>query len=351
MNKVYAAVLSIALSSGLLISSSTGLFCTAVSADEEYQNYEFQGYSFQMPVDWNLSEEENEATFSINTEESHAMIRFKTSPYPGDSFQEQYTGFNAAIDGIGEGDDSFVREEIEKYPVGDYVYLIGEFTKADRNYLIAFLADEASETGITIMLGDNTLGESFSDEFYRVLDSTEAGEDKIPSQEVWDNAESPSGSNTTEVASTDEQREEITVPAQYAEDITQEKLDEEAGENYQSAVINKDGSVTYKMTKKQHQIMMYNIRNSIDEDLQELIDDNEHYNISAIDYNTPMTEFNILLDGDKASSDDSSAALEIYAYGKLYNVYMGQNVDNIAVNYYAADGTFLETANSSELDA
>ena len=321
MNKVCATVLSIALSSGLLISSSTGLFCTAVSADEEYQNYEFQGYSFQMPVDWNLSEEENEATFSINTEESHAMIRFKTSPYPGDSFQEQYTGFNAAIDGIGEGDVSFVREEIKKYPVGDYVYLIGEFTKADRNYTIAFLADKVSETGITIMLGDNTLGDSFSDEFYRVLES---------------------------VTSSDEQWEEITVPAQYAEDITQEKLDAEAGENYQSAVINKDGSVTYTMTKKQHQIMMYNIRNSIDEDLQELIDDNEHYNISAIDYNTPMTEFNILLDGDKASSDDSSAALEIYTYGKLYNVYMGQNVDNIAVNYYAADGTFLETANSSE---
>lgn len=43
----------------------------------------------------------------------------------------------------------------------------------------------------------------------------------------------------------------ITMPKDFVgEDITQEALDEKAGERYVSARLNEDGSVTYKLTKK-----------------------------------------------------------------------------------------------------
>ena len=366
MNKVSAAVLSITLLSGLFISSCVGMFCYTAVADQEYESFEWQGYSYQMPAYWTVSENDDETTFSIDNETTHTMIRFRISSYPGDSFQEQYAFFNAAIDGIGEGDDSFVRDEIKKYPVGDFIYLIGEFTKSDRDYITAFLADKISGSTITIMLADNTLGNSFSDEFYRVLDSTETEQDKIPSQQIWDNAEVSSASSTIETASSDEEWEalealgdvevsngllivSLTVPAQYAEGATKEKLDAGAGENYQSAVINEDGSVTYKMTKEQHRNMLASIRDSIDDSLQEIIDDNEHYSISTIDYNKSITEFNIHLDGNELSLGDSFIAFGFYMIGGMYNVFTGQNVDNIVVNYYSADGTLIETANSSEM--
>ena len=328
-----------------------------------------------MSADWTVSEKDDETTFSINTEEAHAMIRFKISPYPGDSFQEQYAEFNAAIDGIGEGDDTFVRQEIKKYPVDDNLYLIGEFTKSDRDYITAFLADKASDSVITIMLADNTLGSSFASEFYSVLDSTEAGEGKLPTQQVWDSADASSASASAENAEVTEDTESfssdkqwealealgnvevsngiltvsLTLPAEFAEGATQEALDADAGETYQSAVLNEDGSVTFRMTKEQHRKMLNSIRESIDESLQTLIDDNEHYNIAAIDYNRSMTEFNIQLDGNEPSMADEFAVLEIYMYGGMYSIFTGEKVDNITVNYYAADGTVIETANSSEM--
>ena len=41
----------------------------------------------------------------------------------------------------------------------------------------------------------------------------------------------------------------ITLPAEYMEGVTQEQLDAGKGTTYQSATLNDDGSVTYKMTK------------------------------------------------------------------------------------------------------
>lgn len=54
----------------------------------------------------------------------------------------------------------------------------------------------------------------------------------------------------------------ITIPADLVGETTQEDLDASKGELYQSALLNDDGSVTYKMTKKQHRAMLENIRNA-----------------------------------------------------------------------------------------
>lgn len=58
----------------------------------------------------------------------------------------------------------------------------------------------------------------------------------------------------------------ITIPASMAgENPDQAKLDEEAGTTYQSAKINEDGSITFKLTRSQHKQMLDDLRASVDQ--------------------------------------------------------------------------------------
>ena len=58
----------------------------------------------------------------------------------------------------------------------------------------------------------------------------------------------------------------ITLPPDIVgADITQESLDADAGENYISAKLNDDGSVSYKMTKKQHKVMLDGLVESMEQ--------------------------------------------------------------------------------------
>lgn len=83
----------------------------------------------------------------------------------------------------------------------------------------------------------------------------------------------------------------ITVPASLAgENNDQATLDANAGETYQSAKLNEDGSITYKMTRAQHKAMLSHLQESIDAALQEMIDSAD-FNFKEIKYNKNMSEF------------------------------------------------------------
>ena len=88
----------------------------------------------------------------------------------------------------------------------------------------------------------------------------------------------------------------LNVPADLAKNIRQETIDAGIGTQYQAAFRNQDGSITYKMTKEQHQAMLEQLAVSFDNSLQEMIDD-EKYTISNITRNNDFTVFDISLDG------------------------------------------------------
>lgn len=143
---------------------------------------------------------------------------------------------------------------------------------------------------------------------------------------------------------------EITIPADLAgSEITQESIDANAGETYTSGVLNEDGSVTYKMTKKQHKAMMDTIIESLDNALQELVDD-ENNAITEIRHNKDFTEFDVTLSTTELGLTESFLVLGFYMYGGMYAIFTGEEADNIRVNYYAPDGTLIETANSAEMN-
>lgn len=124
---------------------------------------------------------------------------------------------------------------------------------------------------------------------------------------------------------------EITVPADIAgEEITQEQCDQIREENgYKSVTLNSDGSVTYVMTKLQHEKMMDNLRATIDQALDEMVASEDYPNVVAIDVNKDYTKFTITTTSTEMTMMDSISILGFYLYGGMYNSYNGTPVDDV----------------------
>lgn len=141
----------------------------------------------------------------------------------------------------------------------------------------------------------------------------------------------------------------INVPADLIGETTQEELDASKGELYKSAVLNEDGSVTYKMTKKQHRTMLQRIAEAVDESSQEMIDDEENYTIASVTHNDDLTEFNVTLDGTEIGFGDYFATYSFFMNGLLYGKFSGHTPENLVVNFYDPDGNLIEAVDSDDL--
>lgn len=141
----------------------------------------------------------------------------------------------------------------------------------------------------------------------------------------------------------------MTVPAEMVgTETTQASLDAEAGGNYTSAKLNDDGSVTYKMTKKQHKAMMDEFTKTIEEGLQEMVDSPD-YAFTKIIHNADYTSFDAHLSTNEVGMTEGFMSFVFYMYGGFYSLFSGKEIDNVAVNFYAPDGSLISTVNSSEM--
>ena len=141
----------------------------------------------------------------------------------------------------------------------------------------------------------------------------------------------------------------LNVPADLAKNIRQETIDAGIGTQYQAAFRNQDGSITYKMTKEQHQAMLEQLAVSFDNSLQEMIDD-EKYTISNITRNNDFTVFDISLDGAEPTVSDSFAAFSLYMYGELYGVFNGKRPEHVIVNYLDSNGNLIDSDDSAAMN-
>ena len=141
----------------------------------------------------------------------------------------------------------------------------------------------------------------------------------------------------------------LNVPADLAKNISQETIDAGIGTQYQAAFRNQDGSITYKMTKEQHQAMLEQLAVSFDNSLKEMID-NENYTISNITRNNDFTVFDITLDGAEPSASDSFAAFSLYMYGELYGVFNGKRPEHVIVNYLDSNGNLIDSDDSATMN-
>lgn len=108
-------------------------------------------------------------------------------------------------------------------------------------------------------------------------------------------------------------------------------------------IYNSDGSLTLTMTKSQHKKLLTSMSETMDESLQEMIDDDSS-SISKIDVNDTYSEFKVTLDSDSISLVDSLNVLVFYIYGGYYNALAGNQVDDITIEYISAStGEILES--------
>ena len=86
---------------------------------------------------------------------------------------------------------------------------------------------------------------------------------------------------------------EVTIPAEYMGETTQEELDAEKVDGVKSITLNEDGSATYVMTKGKHKEMMKDIAEQIDTGCNDLIGSEDYPNFTSIEANDDYTSFTI----------------------------------------------------------
>lgn len=143
----------------------------------------------------------------------------------------------------------------------------------------------------------------------------------------------------------------LTIPKDFVGETTQEKLDESVKEKgYKSATLNSDGSVTYVMTKAQHEEMLVGIRESIDKSLSEMIGSSDYPNITNVEHNDNYTSFTITTKNAEPDMSESFSVMALYMYGGMYGIFSGEEVDNVNVDFKNADsGEIISSANSEDM--
>lgn len=177
-----------------------------------------------------------------------------------------------------------------------------------------------------------------------------------PSSTTQGNAETESKTND-EVSGTIGVEEnlfsvEITIPADFVGEQTQEDLDNFSKENgFKSVVLNEDGSATYTMTKKQHEDMLSEMRQQLNSNLEELIGSVDYPNFTKIEANDNFTEFKITTKSTELDIAESFSVMAFYMYGGMYNVFSGEEVDNINVKFInESTGELIVESNSKDME-
>ena len=141
----------------------------------------------------------------------------------------------------------------------------------------------------------------------------------------------------------------LTLPREIVGDeITQADIDASAGKSYISGKLNEDGSVTYKMTKKQHKEMMDTIVNSFEQSFNEMLQ-NDALSFTSIKHNEDFTQFDVTVSGDSLGLVDTLATAEFYTAGGMYGIFSGKKAERVVVNYYSSTGKLIDTADSSRI--
>ena len=145
---------------------------------------------------------------------------------------------------------------------------------------------------------------------------------------------------------------EMTIPASYVGETTQEELDNTAKEyGYKSITLNDDGSATYIMTKKQHEEMMAEMRSNITESLNEMVGSEDYPNFTDITANDDFTSFTVTTKSTELDMNESFSVIGFYMYGGMYGIFNGTTVDNVSVTFVNADtGEVISKSNSSDME-
>ena len=146
---------------------------------------------------------------------------------------------------------------------------------------------------------------------------------------------------------------EVTVPATFLEGEDIDTVVAQAKEDgIKDVKKNDDGSVTYKMTKAQHKEMMQEMKASVTEYVDELINDEDFASIKDVEYNKDFSKFTVKVDKEAfENSFDGFAAMGLAMSGMFYQLYDGVDAEKLNVTIDTVDqstGEVFGTVNYPE---
>ncbi|CAG9620353.1 hypothetical protein [Sutcliffiella rhizosphaerae] len=146
--------------------------------------------------------------------------------------------------------------------------------------------------------------------------------------------------NTEESASVDEGLldVEVTIPSEMLEEADLDAVVAEVEAEGIEVTKNEDGSLTYKMSKSQHQEMMTEMEQAIKESIEEIKTSGDYVSIKDIKHSNSYNEFTIVV--DKAAFEDSMDGFVTIGLGTLgmaYQTYDGVAPDKNKVQLYYED--------------
>lgn len=131
---------------------------------------------------------------------------------------------------------------------------------------------------------------------------------------------------------------EVTIPSSLLKSDNEEELDidqitEEAKEQgIKKVELNDDETITYTMSKATHKKMMEEMRKSLIESIDELVNDEDISSIKDIVANKTFTEFDVVVDKAKfESSFDGFATFGVVFGSMFYQAFDGVDPDNYKV--------------------
>ena len=148
---------------------------------------------------------------------------------------------------------------------------------------------------------------------------------------------------------------DVTLPASFyeGENMTQAKLNAEAAKKgYGKATLNKDGSVTLRMSKAEHAKVMAEMKKSVDDYIKETVNESPKV-FQSVTYNKNMTEFSISVNKAKFEEDLASGMIG-FGIGMLsmyYQMFNGTENPKTAIKLIDANtGKVFDTQNWPEND-
>lgn len=140
----------------------------------------------------------------------------------------------------------------------------------------------------------------------------------------------------------------VTIPASMLAGMTEEDIKEMADEgglgNY---TMNTDGSVTYTMSKSEHEQVLKQFKESLKESVDDLLNGEEAVeSFQKIEYNDDISEVNVYVDQAKFNGMEMFYSLSFYIVGMYYQLFAGVEPDNIDIVVNYIDASTNETIDS-----
>lgn len=142
---------------------------------------------------------------------------------------------------------------------------------------------------------------------------------------------------------------EVTIPASFYEDEDMSAFDAEryASENdFKSAILNEDGSVTVIMTKKRHKSLMDDLRTTINGAFSEMIEAEDTPYIKEINCSDNYNQIEIVVNKDGYNNGGLYAAfipLLVYFQGAMYQAFNGDEARSVISFVDEATGETFES--------